>query len=122
MKILKHLFLISILSTVALIFMIGPAIGGDQGLDPGMFESDDSGQRDHDGMSSGRKTEKPLEKEEAKNLLQDMLESGRNPDLKVGRIEDREAFYEAEIITKDSESLVDRVTVNKTTGRVRPAY
>jgi hypothetical protein len=69
-----------------------------------------------------RQYREPLEKEDVRNLLENMLRSSRNPYLKVGKIEDKGAYFEAEIVTKESESLVDKLLVDKDTGRMRSAY
>jgi hypothetical protein len=45
----------------------------------------------------------------------------RNPNLKVGEIEDKGYVFEAEILTKDN-SLVDKILVDKRTGWMRSIY
>jgi hypothetical protein len=45
----------------------------------------------------------------------------RNPNLKVGKIEDKGGYFEAEITTNDG-SLVDKLLVDKDTGRMRSVY
>jgi len=45
----------------------------------------------------------------------------RNPNLKLGEIEDKGNAFEAEIQTKDG-SLVDRILVDKYTGWMRSVY
>jgi hypothetical protein len=63
----------------------------------------------------------PLHKKEAKALVEEMLDYSRNPNLKVGRIEEKGDYFEAEITTKDG-SLVDKLKVDKDTGRMRSVY
>jgi hypothetical protein len=46
---------------------------------------------------------------------------GVNPNLKVGKVEDRNTHFEAEILTKD-DSLVTMLDIDKSTGAVRPRY
>ncbi len=46
----------------------------------------------------------------------------RNPNLKVGKIEDKGNTFEAEIVTKKEDSLVDRIAVDKYTGWMRSVY
>jgi hypothetical protein len=46
---------------------------------------------------------------------------GPNPNLKLGRIEEKETHFEAEILTKDG-SRVSRLSIDKNTGWVRPIY
>jgi hypothetical protein len=64
---------------------------------------------------------RPIDETEATDILQNYLESTRNPNLKLGKIEDKGQTFEAEILTKD-EALVDRVVVDKTTGWLRSVY
>lgn len=65
--------------------------------------------------------QKPMDEEDAKSLLEDYLQSSRNPNLKIGKIEDKGGTFEAEIQTKDG-SLVDRIVVDKRTGWMRSVY
>ncbi len=44
-----------------------------------------------------------------------------NPNLKAGKVSEREGAYEVEVLTKNG-SLVDKVQVNKQTGWFRSAY
>jgi hypothetical protein len=68
-----------------------------------------------------REPQKPMEEEEARKLLEDYLASTRNPNLQLGKIEDKGHSFEAEIQTKDG-SLVDRILVDKRTGWMRSVY
>jgi hypothetical protein len=68
-----------------------------------------------------RAPREPLDKEKAKSLVEDMLDYSRNPNLKVGQIEDKGDYFEARITTKDG-SLVDQLMVDKDTGRMRSIY
>ena len=63
----------------------------------------------------------PLKKEDVKTRIENMLEYSRNPNLKVGKIEDKGVYFEAEITTQDG-SLVDKLLVDKDTGRMRSVY
>jgi hypothetical protein len=72
------------------------------------------------GSPYGQPTE-AVDKEDARALVKEYIGSGRNPNLKVGDIEDKGPVFEAEIITKDG-SLVDKLTVNKDTGYVHSIY
>lgn len=63
----------------------------------------------------------PLEKDQAKQVVENYLKSTRNPNLKLGDIEAKDDGYEAEIVTKD-DSLVDKVFVDKNTGWIRSVY
>ena len=64
---------------------------------------------------------KPLEEKDAKEVLETYLKSTRNPNLKLGTIEDKGSVFEAEILTKDG-SLADKIAVDKYTGWMRSMY
>jgi hypothetical protein len=64
---------------------------------------------------------KPLDEKEAATLLENYLQSTRNPNLKLGKIEDRGKAFEAEVQTKDG-SLVDKILVDKNSRWMRSAY
>jgi hypothetical protein len=63
----------------------------------------------------------PLDKKEVQEILENYLKSTRNPNLKLGNIEDKGSYFEAEILTKDG-SLADKIAVNKSTGWMRSIY
>ncbi len=65
---------------------------------------------------------RPMEEEDAKAILEDYLKSTRNPNLKLGKIEDKGNAFEADIVTKKEEALVDKVAVDKYTGYTRSVY
>ena len=65
--------------------------------------------------------QKPLDKEDARAIMEGYLNSTRNPNLKLGKIMEKGNGYEAEITTKDG-SLVDKVMVDKYTGWMRSIY
>lgn len=65
--------------------------------------------------------QKPMEENDVKGLLENYLKSMRNPNLKLGEIEDKGEAFEAEILTKDG-SLVDKILVDKRTGWMRSVY
>jgi hypothetical protein len=65
--------------------------------------------------------QKPLTEKEAKSRLENYLQSSRNPNLKLGKIEDKGAYFEAEVLTKN-DALVDKVLVDKNTGWMRSVY
>jgi|WetSurMetagenome_2_1015567.scaffolds.fasta_scaffold02817_8 rubrerythrin len=64
---------------------------------------------------------KPLEMKDAKAMMDEYLKSTRNPNLKLGKIKDAGTAFEAEVLTKNN-SLVDKVLINKQTGRMSSAY
>jgi hypothetical protein len=63
----------------------------------------------------------PMEKDDAEALVENYLRSTRNPNLKLGNIEDKGNAFEAEIQTKEG-SLVDKVVIDKMTGWMRSVY
>ena len=64
----------------------------------------------------------PVDMKEAKSIMQDYVSSMRNPNLKLGKIKDAGTAFEAEILTKKGNALVDRVLIDKQTGLLRSAY
>ena len=64
----------------------------------------------------------PLDMEEAKNKVENYLKSTRNPNLKLGEMKDKGSHFEADIVTKKGNSLVDKIYVDKNTGWMRSAY
>jgi hypothetical protein len=54
-------------------------------------------------------------------MLENYLTSTRNPNLKLGKITEKGAYYEAEIVTKNN-SLVDKILVDRYTGWMRSEY
>jgi hypothetical protein len=62
-----------------------------------------------------------LGEQDVRSMLGDYLSSTGNPNLKLGAINEKESAFEAEILTKDG-SLVDRIAVDKTTGRMGSVY
>jgi len=68
-----------------------------------------------------QQVQKSLEEKDAKAILENYLRSTRNPNLKLGKIEDRGNFFEGEILTKN-DSLVDKILVDKNTGWIRSVY
>jgi len=57
----------------------------------------------------------------ARELVEDAF-TRRNPNLKVGNVKQTEDGYEVQVVTKKGEALVDRLLVEKDTGRVYRIY
>jgi hypothetical protein len=70
---------------------------------------------------AGQQPQKPLDKVQAKAMVENYLKSTGNPNLKLGDIKDDGQYFEADIVTKDN-SLVDKLLVDKDTGAMRSAY
>ncbi len=75
---------------------------------------------DQQGMWHPKKGQS-VTQDQAKQMLEDNLRYGKNPNLKLGELSDKGDYYEADILTKEG-SLVDKVQVNKQTGYFRSAY
>ena len=64
---------------------------------------------------------KALSENQAKQEVENYLSSTKNPNLKMGKIEDKGNDYEVNIETKNG-SLANKILVNKDTGWMRSAY
>jgi len=62
---------------------------------------------------------KALTEKETELILRNYI--GENPNLKVGKIQDKGAYFEGEIVTKEN-SLVAKFGIDKNSGWVRPLY
>ena len=69
-----------------------------------------------------RRPETLLNEKEAERITESYLNATGNPNLKLGEIEQKDAVFEAEIVTKEEGSLVDKVIINRRTGRLRSIY
>jgi len=103
----------------------GPAYEGGPGygMGPGMMHrywSGDPRYRPRYGFDY-QQPQKPVEKKEVREMLENYLKSMRNPNLKVGKIKEKDSYFEAEILTKD-DSLADKIVVDKNTGWMRSIY
>ncbi len=65
--------------------------------------------------------QKALDQKDARAILENYLESTRNPNLKLGQIKDKGDAFEGEILTQKG-SLVDEILVDKETGWMRSVY
>jgi len=66
--------------------------------------------------------QRTITEKDAKGIVENYLNSTRNPNLKLGKIKDEGSAFEADIVTKGNGSLVDKILVNKNTGWLRSAY
>lgn len=96
--------------------MMGSGMMGDRGS--GMMNQ---GYGEPYGPQQYQRRQMPLREEDARTILEDYLKSTRNPNLKLGRIDDRGYAFEAEILTRN-DSLVDKILVEKNTGAMRSVY
>jgi len=65
--------------------------------------------------------QRPLEEKDVKGILENYLRSTRNPNLKLGKVTEKDNYFEAEILTKDN-SLADKIIVDKYSGWMRSIY
>jgi hypothetical protein len=65
--------------------------------------------------------QKQLGERDARAILENYLKSTRNPNLKLGKVEDKGNAFEGEILTKNG-SPVDKILVDKNNGGMRSAY
>jgi len=65
--------------------------------------------------------QKPIDKDQAKSIVENYLKSTGNPNLKLGDIKDEGQNFEADVVTKDN-SLADKILIDKNSGWMRPAY
>lgn len=61
----------------------------------------------------------PISLDQARSMAERY--AARNPNLNVGSVEEKDGAYRAEIVTKDG-SLVDRMVIDKSTGRMNSVY
>jgi hypothetical protein len=85
------------------------------GMDPGMMGPD------YDNPSHFRQNQTNLDKKDAERIFFDYLQTRHNPNLKLGKIKDEGSFFEANLLSQNN-SLVDRLMVDKDTGRIRSAH
>ncbi|UCE51755.1 MAG: periplasmic heavy metal sensor [Desulfobacterales bacterium] len=102
--------------------MVAPGYGMGPGMmDHGWGRGMGPGWSVRDYPQHYRSRKGPLEEKDAKAIVENYLRSTRNPNLKLGKIQDAGDVFEAEIVTKDN-SLVDKVLVDREGGWIRPTY
>jgi hypothetical protein len=102
--------------------MMGPGYG--YGMGPGMMGPGYQGYGPQYGSPAGpryQQENKPLTEKDVKAMLENYVQSTRNPNLKLGKIAEKDHYFEAEILTKDN-ALVDKIIVDKQTGWMRSVY
>ena len=118
---------------------MGPGMMGGRGYGYGMGHGMMGGQGYGYGMGPGmmgpgygygpnqqypyaqQQPQKPIDKDQAKSIVENYLKSTGNPNLKLGDIKDEGQNFEADVVTKDN-SLADKILIDKNTGWMRPAY
>ena len=92
------------------------ALPGGYGMGPGMMWP---------GYSYNQQNlqlQKPIKEKDAKGIVENYLNSTRNPNLKLGKIKDEGPAFEVDIVTKSNGALVDKMLVSKDTGWLHSAY
>jgi hypothetical protein len=99
--------------------MMGPGYGMRPGYGRGPGWMGRAPEQGEMGPRSNR-LETPLNEDAARAVVENYLQSTRNPNLIIGKITEQGNAFEAEIVTREG-SLVDKLLVDKTTGWMRPA-
>jgi hypothetical protein len=94
---------------------------GGRGMGPYMMDRYHSRPYDNPDSWYYHRNQEPLQAEDARDIVQDMLVRSRNPNLKIGETEEKEGFFEVEILTQQG-ALVDKMQVHKETGLLRSIY
>ena len=76
----------------------------------------------YEGNTPYRQRDEPVDKKDAELMLKDYLEFIGNPNLTLGKIEETDTLFEAEIVTKKQKDLVNKITIDKQTGSMRSVY
>ena len=103
---------------------MGPGMMGGQGYGMGQgmmgpeYGSEPSRQFPNGGQ---QQLQQPIDKAQARSMVENYLQSTGNPNLKLGKITDDGSSFEANIVTKDN-SMVDKILVDKNSGAMRSAY
>ena len=69
-----------------------------------------------------RRWKKPVDKKDAEQMLKNYLEFIGNPNLTLGKIEETDTLFKGEIVTKKQKDLVNKITIDKQTGRMQSVY
>ena len=102
--------------------MVPGMMGGGYGMGQGMmgpgYGSEPSRQLPNGGQ---QQPQQPIDKAQARSMVENYLQSTGNPNLKLGKLTDDGSSFEADIVTKNN-SLVDKILVDKNSGAMRSAY
>lgn len=108
----EYILLSGIVAVIAVALFIAPAVAGDDGSPFGTYKQVAQG--------TGYGAKKPVTSiKEARSALAEYF---KDKDVKIGSIEEKELYFEAEILDKDGKEVVDRVIIDKRTGRIRSIY
>lgn len=93
--------------------MMGHSYGMGRGMRHGMG---------YGGYTPYRRRDKPVDKTEAKQRVENYLEFMGNPNLKVGEIKETDTEFQAAIVTKKQKDMVNNIVIDKQTGQMRSDY
>jgi hypothetical protein len=96
--------------------MMGQGQGSGYGMGPGMMGQ---GYEQQGYGPQNQQPQKPITKSDAESMLKNYI--SRNPNLKLGTVQDQGDSFEAEVTTKEG-SPVNKLFVNKDTGSIRSQY
>ena len=103
-------------------YCTGPGMMGyGYGMGPGMMGYGYGPQHGPQYAPQYQRPQKPLNESQAKEMVENYLQATRNPNLKLGKIEDKGYAFEVNIVTKDG-SLVNKVQIDKNTGWMQSEY
>jgi len=97
-----------------------PMVGKAQ-MGPGMMGPGYPGYGPYQYGPQYQQPQEPLKEKDVKAIVENYLQSTRNPNLKLGKIKEKDNYFEAEILTKDN-SLVDKIIVDRFSGWIRSLY
>jgi hypothetical protein len=100
---------------------MGPGMMGPGMMDPGRGWGMNPYGADRDDPQQTGRHKGPLEQKDAEKIVESYIQSTRNPNLKLGKIEDSGNAFRAQIVTREN-SLVEEVLIDKESGYMRPAY
>ena len=95
--------------------MMGHGYGMGRGIHPGMGYG-------YGGDRPYHRRDEPVDKTEARQRMENYLELIGNPNLEVGEIKEMDTEFETEIVTKKQKDLVNKIVIDKQTGRMRSSY
>ena len=103
--------------------MMGPGqgMGPGYGRGPGMMGPGYGPQYGPPHGPPYQQPREPMKEKDAGQIVENYLRATRNPNLKLGKITEKDTYFEAEILTKEG-SLADKVAVDKSSGWMRSIY
>jgi hypothetical protein len=99
---------------------MGPGMMGPGMMAPGYGYGQHYGPQQYDGRQY-QQSQKPLDRNQAQQEVENYLRAMGNPNLKLEKIEEKGNSYQVNIVSEDG-SLVDKILVDKNTGWMRSSY